>query len=745
MGNQRVAIRCGGGKDSPARREVPRSVAALAVAGALGFACTSHGENVTAVRSALNTATISQFSLLSSQGASVLDRTSVVGAVGVSAGAGSTPDTFTVGASAHVAVGSIVMAPKAVLGPGAVIGNVDTNQIVAPSSITTGTRSPFSAPPAAPVPSAATAGTVAVNVASGQTATLVAGQYGAVSVSGTLNLAGGLYQLGSLFLNNGAKLEGLASSVLKVTGTVNALDRVQISLVASLRAPDLRIEASGQDASGNSVLFGNDGQLRGLVVTAANFTAGDRFIESGAIGGRNVAIGHDAVLTLESGFACASNSDCTAGTCLAGACVDNSSGFACQSTTITRSPVTPNDPFDLTSDGTNLYWTDTGAEAVESATLAGASQTSIVTGRQGLTGLAVDDTFVYFTDALQNTVSRVPKAGGTPEILAAGEHVPRFIVSDGDHLFWTNQGTGRTDGSVRQFTKSTGVLSGIANRQDAPWSVSSVGGQPYWSDLLDGAVFSATWPGEAIQTVATGLVNAAVGTGSTEPYVLSGDGRFYHFAAATEQLTPRALTAGGTFSLAVREPSLFWTNGVSDTVSEQLTPTEFPSTMWRRPASGVPRVVRQLGGTIWFSVTGSTGPSSIFSFPPNPAVSVPAGAPACPPGAPSSAICSGVAAAIVPFLECVVPTANQQLIAHFGYTNADSVARRLGIGPENQFDRLDGDACQPSTFQPGTHHDVFAVGFVGELTWVIGQHSATASQSSPVCLAGAVVNTEVSP
>ena len=747
MGNRRMAFRCEGGVGSPGPRTLSRSILAVAVASSLTGACTTQSDGVTVFRSGVSAPAISQFSILGQQGAGVLDRTSVTGSVGVSAGTGSSPDTFTVGASAHVALASVVMAPEVVLGPSAVIGNVDTNQVVLSSPpATIGVRAPFATPPAAPVPSPVTGGTASVSVASGQTVTLVAGQYGAISVSGTLDLAGGLYQVGSIFLNNGAMVVGLASSVVKVAGTVEALDRVQISVAAPLRAPDLRIEASGRDSSGNSIAFGNDGHLQALVVAAANFTAGDRFIESGAIAGLNVAIGHDGVVTLDTGFACATSTDCAVGSCAAGACVDNSPGVACQSTSVTRSPVTPNAPFDLASDGTNIYWTDTGDQAVESATLAGASQTFIVTGRPGLTGLAVDDSFIYFTDALQNTVSRVPKGGGTPQILAANEETPRFIVSDGDHLFWTNQGVrGRLEGSVRRFTKSTGVLDAIANEQPAPWSITSLGGTPYWSDLQSNSVFSSSGPGTAIQTVATGLLSPAVGTGSTEPYVLSGDGRFYHFAAATQQLTPRAITAGGTFSLAAREPSLFWTNGVADTVSEQLTATEFPSTVWRRPGTGVPRVVRQLGGTIWFSVTGSSGPSGIFSLPPDPAISVPAGAPACPPGAPTSTICNGVAGAIVPFLECVVPTATQQLIAHFGYTNVDSVARRLGTGPENHFDRLDGDACQPSTFAPGTHHDVFAVGFVGELTWVIGQHSATASQSSPACSAGAVRNTEVSP
>jgi hypothetical protein len=565
-----------------------------------------------------------------------------------------------------------------------------------------------------------------------------------VTVNGTLKLAGGLYQVASVFLNNGATVVGLGSSVLKVAGTVNALDRVQVSVTSPLRAPDLRIEASGQDGSGNSTVFGNDCHLQGLVVTAANFTAGDRFIASGAIGGRNVALGHDGTFTFDTGFACASDSDCTQGTCSAGSCVDASSGVACQATSVGRVPVTPGQPFEIATDGTSLFWTDTAAGTIQSSGFDGTSQVVVVSGRPGVGGLAVDATSVYFTDSVDNTVSSVPKAGGTPTILAANQRVARQLASDGDHLMWTNQGTGNTNGFLRQLTKSTGALAAIADRQPGPWTITPVGGAFYWSDVVAGTVLTSPKVNSPTQTIASGLVNPAVVTGGTEPYFLSGDGRVFHFDVAAQQAVLRTTTAPGGFSLAAREPSLFWTNGLAQTVSEQLTATEFPSTLWRRPGTNSPRVIRQLGSVLGFTVAATGGPSSIFTFVPDPANTIPANLPNCVPGG-QDQFCDAVAAAITPFLECVVQTSDNRLIAHFGYTNADSVTRRVGLGPENQFDRLDGDACQPATFAAGTHHDVFAVGFVDELTWIVGARSVTASHSSPRCPAGAVKSTEVSP
>jgi len=186
------------------------------------------------------------------------------------------------------------------------------------------------------------------------------------------------------------------------------------------------------------------------------------------------------------------------------------------------------------------------------------------------------------------------------------------------------------------------------------------------------------------------------------------------------------------------------TNGNQQSVSEQSSPSAYPATIWRRSGTATPRVVRSLGGKLWFTAQGSSPPGSIFDLAPSASIAIPAGSPACAAGR-SNATCDLTASAVTPLLECVVETSDHRLIAHFGYTNADRVPRRLGVGPENRFDRADADACQPTNFANGTHHDVFAVGFVEELTWIVGAKSATAGRSSPRCAAGSVSNTEVSP
>lgn len=417
--------------------------------------------------------------------------------------------------------------------------------------------------------------------------------------------------------------------------------------------------------------------------------------------------------------------------------------LACQASQVSRLPVDPGEPFDIASDGTRIYWTDPSAGAIKSAALDGTGPTTLITGRPGVVGLAADDTFLYFTDVLEKSVSRIPKSGGTPQILAYEQRQPRFLVNDGDRVLWTNQGTGIADGSVRQYTKSAGRLDSLADRQQGPWTIASVAGKAYWSDTVTGTIFSRGSTTDPIQTIVTGLQAPTLASASAL-HVLSADGRLYDFDVTSQQLAGRATSPFGAFFLAASEPSLFWTNGFRQSVTEQLSSGAYPSTVWRRSGINVPRVVRSVASGIYFSVASSSVPGSIFTFVPDPAQNVPTGSPVCPPGH-TGPICDSVTPPIVPSLECVFETTDHRLIAHFGYTNKDTRTRRVGVGPENQVDRGDGDACQPSTFAPGTHHDVFAVGFVNEVQWIVGTRSATASQSSPRCAPGAVRDTEVSP
>jgi hypothetical protein len=706
----------------------------------------SGSEPVAVTQGALTGPAISQFAVLARHSVTFKDRVFEIGGnIGV-VGGGTPLNALKIGVDARAAVGKLIASPHVVLGARTAVGEVDATQIEA-SGATIAKRAPFVAPPSVPLPGPITAGTTPLTVSMGQNVTLNAGRYAAVNVAaqGTLTLSGGLYQFASVQLGSDSRLVAKAPAIVKVVGGVAAMDRVQLAPVPPFKAHDLRFEIGGATSSaGNGFTFGNDCMFTALIVAQRGVLAGDRLIASGAIAAEDVSFGIDSRLTLDAGFGCVSETDCGgSGTCVAGTCTD-STQVACQASSISRVAVDPGQPFDLVTSGSRLYWTDTSVGALKSSALDGTAVTTIVSGVPGIGGLAIDDTFVYYADILTHAVSRIPKSGGAPEIIAANQRMPRFLVSDGDVLFWTNQGTGHADGSVRRFTKSTGQLDAIADRQPGPWTLTTSGGQVSWSDAVSGAVLTRRSTTEPIQTITSGLRQPALSGSGADPHLLSADGRLYDYNSGSQEATPRAIFAGGGFSLATNEPSLFWTNGVQQMVSQQASPNEYSSTIWRRPGTGTPRVIRASSGSIWFSVTAPTGPGSIFTFSPVAATIVVPGAPACSPGG-KGTTCDLTAFPLTPLLECVAETADHHLIAHFGFSNQDKLPRRVGVGPENQFDRSDPDSCQPTTFTPGTSHDVFAVGFVDELTWIVGGRSVTASRSSPRCAAGSVHNTEVSP
>jgi|GEM_PF-3472399 len=314
-----------------ARRRVYKRLTLLGVVG-LGVAgCSGDGpgDGVSARRAALTVSPpVGAFVVLASSGASFDDRSVVSGGhVGVGASGTATLNTFTAGADSLTAIGAELIAPRVVLRERAIAGNVDATQISAPLA-TTGTRSPFIAPPAPPLPTAANPGTAGVTVASGQTASLAAGRYAAVSVSGTLNLSGGLYEFQSLRIDNGAAVIARGAATVRIATGLTALDRARFVPQSPLGAGDLRLEASGAvNAANDGIVFGNDGQLTALAVARRAFRAGDRLIATGAIGAGTVIVGHDARVTYARGFGCNTDASCDDGNaCVVDTCVD----LACQ-------------------------------------------------------------------------------------------------------------------------------------------------------------------------------------------------------------------------------------------------------------------------------------------------------------------------------------------------------------------------------------------------------------------------------
>jgi uncharacterized repeat protein (TIGR01451 family) len=87
---------------------------------------------------------------------------------------------------------------------------------------------------------------------------------------------------------------------------------------------------------------------------------------------------------------------------------------------------------------------------------------------------------------------------------------------------------------------------------------------------------------------------------------------------------------------------------------------------------------------------------------------------------------------VTPLLDCVEARPDG-LVAHFGYRNSAGSVVQFGVGSANTFVPPPENRGQPVTFQTGTHEDILALPFSGELEWRLAFKSAVASTASERC------------
>ncbi|MDC0714122.1 hypothetical protein POL68_36995 [Stigmatella sp. ncwal1] len=134
----------------------------------------------------------------------------------------------------------------------------------------------------------------------------------------------------------------------------------------------------------------------------------------------------------------------------------------------------------LRVDDSGLYVT-TQQGSVFHSPLEGGALTPVATGLTRVSGLATDEQFVYvaygppecaacpsfcpyyrpFSCFTTSTLARIPKTGGTPEVLAQVSGMANTLTVDGQFLYWSHDGRGGdlplTEGSVMRMPKAGGT------------------------------------------------------------------------------------------------------------------------------------------------------------------------------------------------------------------------------------------------------------------------------------------------
>jgi hypothetical protein len=146
-------------------------------------------------------------------------------------------------------------------------------------------------------------------------------------------------------------------------------------------------------------------------------------------------------------------------------------------------------PSGITTDGANLYWTDTAGGIVQSMPLGGKTPTTIASTQGGPSAIVTDFTNVYWTDTTGGAVMYYtinPPLVGT---IATSQGGPVAIAVDTTNVYWTNQ-----DGSVMAFALANLGQSGVKptlispTAQAGPSGIASDGTNVYWTNNTAGTV-----------------------------------------------------------------------------------------------------------------------------------------------------------------------------------------------------------------------------------------------------------------
>lgn len=131
----------------------------------------------------------------------------------------------------------------------------------------------------------------------------------------------------------------------------------------------------------------------------------------------------------------------------------------------------------LAVDDTYLYWSDGSDGSIRRRLLTGGPSTSLATGQNGPEGIAVDATNVYWANLQDGTIKTTPLAGGgAVTTLVDRQPGPIGIAVDASHLYWST-----TAGTINRATLAGGSQTQLASVQSNPAGVAVDANNVYWA------------------------------------------------------------------------------------------------------------------------------------------------------------------------------------------------------------------------------------------------------------------------
>jgi len=146
-------------------------------------------------------------------------------------------------------------------------------------------------------------------------------------------------------------------------------------------------------------------------------------------------------------------------------------------------------PNGIVVDGTNVYWAETNGGTVKKAAPDGSNVVTLVPASAGWKPfqLTLNGGYVYFSEAAEGRVARVPIAGGTAETMAISSSPGKVVVTD-SWVYWADSTVG---GGIFRVPNAAPPANGhtpelVAGGQDTSSSVAVDDENIYW-------LASASW------------------------------------------------------------------------------------------------------------------------------------------------------------------------------------------------------------------------------------------------------------
>jgi hypothetical protein len=136
-------------------------------------------------------------------------------------------------------------------------------------------------------------------------------------------------------------------------------------------------------------------------------------------------------------------------------------------------------------DERHIYWTDSDDGTVTRLPKDGGVPLILATGQAGAGAMTLVDGWLYWVNYRyegRGSVVRMPSEGGEIEVIADGQEMPEAVAVHGDTVVWTTFGDGRGTGTVAMKTLGGGTAVTLASKQKQPRSIAIDAHQVYWAN-----------------------------------------------------------------------------------------------------------------------------------------------------------------------------------------------------------------------------------------------------------------------